>query len=157
MGREAKGKNATCWRCRAVRVRGRWAHGAALSVPADICLPAMLCPACKAIRMHEAGHVLTIEGFPMERLRELAAIIRNAAGAETAMRCEERLVFVRRAGDRIAVGTTGKHLARRIGSAVERACKKDLRVVRRDEAATALVWGRADALSARKVVRRGAR
>lgn len=142
--RDAKRTNATCWRCRAVRVRGRWTHGARLDVPADICLPATLCSSCVAIRQHVAGHVLTIEGLPDEHLREVAAVIRNAAAAEHGMRCTERLVYVRRRGARMTVGTTGKHLAGRIGAVLLRAWKADLHTLRHDESVTVLVWGRSE-------------
>jgi hypothetical protein len=86
--------------------------------------------------------VLSIEGLPNEHLREVAAVVRNAAAAEHGMRCTERLVFVRRRGTRMTVGTTGKHLAGRIGAVLLRAWKADLHTVRRDDAVTALVWSR---------------
>ena len=60
--RPPKSAPALCTECRAVLTRGRWTWDARLSVPADICLPATLCPACRRVRDRDPAHVVGIEG-----------------------------------------------------------------------------------------------
>jgi hypothetical protein len=89
----------------------------------------MVCPACKRVDDGYAGGEVLLEGAFLAKHRdEVVNIIRNAEQSEKAQRPLERIMDVVIGENRIAVKTTYEHMARRIGEAVNRAFKGELRL-----------------------------
>jgi len=123
-----------------VLTRGRWTWQPRLNVPADICLPAVLCPACQRIRDKDPHHLLRVEGASAAQEKALRALARRVERAESATHPQERLVPVEGDDGAVAIGTTGPHLARRLLSAVRRTWKREVVVVRTNDVETRLRW-----------------
>jgi hypothetical protein len=146
--RPPKSAPALCTECRAVLTRGRWTWDARLSVPADICLPATLCPACRRVRDRDPAHVVGIEGVPRARVRDIRALARHVESAERASHPQERLVPVASPSGVLCLGTSGAHLSRRLVAAIRRSCK-GIEVVRTTDGETRLRWAASPATAAR--------
>jgi hypothetical protein len=123
-----------------VFARGRWSWTARLNVPADICLPTVLCPACQRVRDRDPLHVVRVEGAPRVRAREIRAVAVHVESAQRASHPQERLVPIASSPGTLCIGTTGVHLSRRLVAAILRAWKRNLEVVRRTDAETRLQW-----------------
>lgn len=143
-GTVLKSKPVVCWQCRAVLARGRWSHGAKLEVPADICLPPVLCDACERVGRREPLHVIRIEGMPAASVREVSALARRVQAAEAAAHPQERLVPVVRRGAAWAIGTTGHHLARRLAAAIRRTWRRRIEQVVVADSLISMRWQSAD-------------
>ena len=90
----------------------------------------MVCPACRRIDDNYAGGVVLLEGaFLKKHGDEVANIVRNTAETEKEQRPLERIIDITFREDRIEVTTTYEHLARRIGEAVHRAFKGELKLL----------------------------
>ncbi|HEX6810420.1 MAG TPA: hypothetical protein VF384_02250 [Planctomycetota bacterium] len=138
--RPPKSAPTFCPECRAVFARGRWTWKARLSVPADYCLPEVLCPACQRVRDRDPVHVVRIEGVPRARARDIEALARHVEAAERASRPQERLVQVASTRGGLCFGTTGVHLSRRLVAAILRAWKRQVEVLLRNDVETRLRW-----------------
>jgi hypothetical protein len=138
--RPPKSAPTFCPECRAVFARGRWTWKARLNVPADYCLPAVLCPACRRVHDRDPAYVVRIEGVPRARAREIHALARHVESAERASRPQERLVPIESAQGALCIGTTGVHLARRVVAAILRSWKRQVEVLRRNDVETRLLW-----------------
>lgn len=89
----------------------------------------MICPACRRIDDDYAGGHVVLEGaFLAEHKNDVENIIRNTERSEKRLRPLERIIAVFDKGDRIEVRTTYEHLARRIGEAVHKAYKGELKL-----------------------------
>ncbi len=99
------------------------------------------CPACQRIRDHYEGGVVTLEGpFVLSHREELIHLAHNTEQAEKGNRPLERIMSVDDHGDRIVLKTTYEHLAKRIGDAIQRAYKGNLRVQFQKGDKYARVW-----------------
>ncbi len=122
----SKGQNqdpSHCTECGVLFARGqfRWED-----VPSQA--SGMQCPACRRIRDSYEGGVVRIEGdFASIHRDEILNLINNTERLEKQRRPLERLMAVSDESD-IEVTTTYEHLARRIGEAIHRAYKGELRV-----------------------------
>ena len=106
-----------CPQCHAVFHNGRWdwrklpeqAHSA-------------LCPACRRIAENDAaGNVVLSGGFVQAHREELLNLVRHTEEKERQEHALERLIGISEEDGRILIGTTGSHLANRIGHALEAA------------------------------------
>ncbi len=89
----------------------------------------MICPACRRIDDdYEGGHVVLEGAFLAGHKSDVENIIRNAEQAEKRSRPLERIISILDKGDRIEIKTTYEHLARRIGEAVHKAYKGELKL-----------------------------
>ena len=121
-----------------MHARGRWSWRARLSVPADICLPPVLCPACQRIRDGKPVHVLRIEGLSRSLDREIRGIAKRVEREECATHPQERLMTVDAPKGSLVIGTTGMHLAKRLVSAILRMRKHEVEVLRKNDVETCL-------------------
>jgi len=89
----------------------------------------MECPACRRIRDHYEGGIVHIGGtFTKEHKDELLNLVANVETTEKTTRPLERLVEISQDANAIVIKTTYEHLARRIGEALHRAYKGELRL-----------------------------
>ena len=109
---------AHCLGCGAYFHGGRWSwHPEAGSQPETV-----TCPACRRIAENDAAGNVTLSGAFVQAYREdLLNLIRNTEEAERKEHALERLIGISEEGGKVMVGTTGTHLANRIGHALEAA------------------------------------
>lgn len=108
---------AACPDCGAVFHGGRWRWGEA---PADV--HSRLCPACHRMRdKFPAGVVLVGGEFDAAEKDEYLRLIEHAAKAESGTHPMERIMDIDDEDGSLVITTTGVHLARRIGEALQHA------------------------------------
>ena len=107
---------AVCPRCGALSRSGRWRWGAP---PEGGELHRQLCPACERVRDGYPAGIVRLRGAGARR-DEILARVHHVEQAEKADHPLERIMQIGEDGDEIVVTTTGIHLARRIGDALER-------------------------------------
>ena len=121
-------EGSTCPDCHAEVIKGAWrwvspwASPSAHPSTAQRAPAHLRCPACERIRVHDPAGLLTLDGsFVHEHLPALKALIGQEAQHQTTEHPLERLMEVEDlAGGGLLVTTTGLHLARAIGHALER-------------------------------------
>ena len=88
------------------------------------------CPACERLRVHDPAAVITLDGrYVAEQLEPLRALIRHQAQHESAEHPLERIMEVEPLpSGGLMISTTGLHLARAIGHALQQAHKGELRI-----------------------------
>ena len=131
----AKGKledGTTCPDCHAQVHRGAWRWVSAPSV-AQVAQPqgkVHRCPACERIRVQDPAAIITLDGAYVSAHREsLQALIRHEEQRQKAEHPLERIMAMQAPeGENLVITTTGPHLARAIGHALERAHKGHLSV-----------------------------
>ncbi|MCS6945258.1 MAG: BCAM0308 family protein [Sutterellaceae bacterium] len=110
-----------CPGCGAVFTAGRWTWKAA---PADA--HELICPACHRIRdRYPAGYVRLSGAFFDAHRDEILRLIRHCEEREKAEHPLERIMAIEDVDGGTQVTTTGIHLARVIGEAVQAAYKGD--------------------------------
>ena len=111
-----------CKDCGALWRRGRWSWGAAPAGAHE-----GRCPACKRIRdRFPAGYVSVQGGFFDQHREEVLGRVRRCEAAEKRGHPLERIMAIEADGRGVVVTTTGAHLARRIGDALQHAYKGEL-------------------------------
>lgn len=111
-----------CKDCGAVWRRGRWSWGAA---PAGA--HSARCPACKRIRDRFPAGFVSLQGEFFDAHRaEILGRVRRCEAAEKRGHPLERIMDIEADGGGVVVTTTGPHLARRIGDALQHAYKGEL-------------------------------
>ncbi len=89
----------------------------------------IICPACRRIEDKYEGGVIYLKGeFLKEHKDEILNLIKNVAEEEMAYRPLERIIEIKDEGEDIVITTTYEHLARRLGEAVHRAYKGNLKL-----------------------------
>ena len=89
----------------------------------------MICPACRRIADNYEGGVLYLEGeFLAEHRDEIMSVIRNTEEEVSRYRPLERIMEISEEDGKVEVKTTYEHLAKKLGNALHRACKGDLKV-----------------------------
>jgi hypothetical protein len=89
----------------------------------------IVCPACRRISDHYEGGIVVLEGqFLDEHKQEILNIIKNIAEAKKKNRPLDRIIEIKDQGERVEITTTYEHLARRLGEAVQKAYKGDLKL-----------------------------
>ena len=89
----------------------------------------IVCPACRRIDDKYEGGILYLKGqFLNEHKDEILNLIRNVAEEELTYRPLERIIQIKEDEDQIVITTTYEHLARRLGEAVHKAYKGDLKL-----------------------------
>jgi hypothetical protein len=89
----------------------------------------MVCPACKRIDdNYEGGHVVLEGAFLAGHKEDVVNTVKKAEAQEKRQRPLERIMELVVADNRIEVRTTYEHVARRIGQAVHKAFKGDLKM-----------------------------
>lgn len=106
---------AQCSDCGAWYNAGRWSwQEETESEPESV-----TCPACKRIADNDpAGNVNLSGAFLKEHREEILNLIRNTEELERKQHALERLIGITEDEGRMMVGTTGTHLANRIGHAL---------------------------------------
>lgn len=79
-----------------------------------------LCPACKRVRDRYPAGVLEVRGDLQTLGPDLVNLIRNVEKVESAEHPLERVMSLEQTADRLKLTTTGAHLTRRVGAALER-------------------------------------
>lgn len=89
-----------------------------------------ICPACRRIEdKYEGGVVyLKITPYLQKHKEEILNQIKNVEKEEMKYRPLERIISIEEQDDEIIIKTTYEHLARRIGEAIHRAHKGDLKL-----------------------------
>jgi hypothetical protein len=89
----------------------------------------MVCPACRRISdNYEGGHVVLEGTFVTNHRDEVVNAVKKAEQLEKRQRPLERIMNIVVGGDRIEVKTTYEHMARRIGQAVHKAYRGELKL-----------------------------
>lgn len=121
--RRKPNESVRCRACNAVFRHGRWTRGMA-GGPALLAL----CPACRRAREHLPAGFITLGGdFLAAHRAEVVALVRACEAREASRHVLERIIDLQERPGGLLVTTTGVHLARRIGGAVHRAYKGQLR------------------------------
>jgi NMD protein affecting ribosome stability and mRNA decay len=122
--REKWPEPTVCSDCGARFVGGRWTWESGPDAVHET-----VCPACRRIRDDfPAGYVQIRGSFFTDHSDEIRNLIRNLEEAEKPEHPLERLIAVRDDDGGILVTTTGIHIARRIGEALERAYQGALEI-----------------------------
>lgn len=114
-----------CTSCGSLYIRGRWSWD---EIPAET--REDTCPACLRIADdYPDGQVELSGDFFREHREEIMNLVRNTAAMELREHPLERMMEPHSpgdSGDAILLRTTGRHLARRIGSALHKAYQGEL-------------------------------
>ena len=126
-----------CSECGAVYLEGRWAWW-----EAAVNAHAIVCPACQRIKDNfPAGYLEIRGGFFASHSGEINNLIRNLEAQEKKAHPMERIMAIAGEGERNLVTTTGIHLARRIGEALNNAYQGELAFAYGDgEKSIRLTW-----------------
>jgi hypothetical protein len=121
--RRKPGEVVRCRSCSAVYRRGRWTKGVA-GGPAR----GVLCPACRRARERLPSGFVTLSGpFLSAHRGEIVALVKGCEARESSRHVLERIIELGERPGGLLVTTTGIHLARRIGDALQHAYKGRLR------------------------------
>ncbi len=105
----------------------------------------MVCPACRRIEDKYEGGIVNLEGeFLVSHKDEILNLIRNVEEEEMKYRPLERIISIDDNGKSLTIKTTYEHLARRIGEAVHRAYKGDLKIQYPEGTKYVRVWWKRD-------------
>ena len=133
-----------CKECGSTFMNGRWSWD-----PAPLEAKLSLCPACQRIRDQYPAGILTLAGtFTRNHLEEIRNLIQNVAEAEQADHPMERVMGIQRhkhssnSEMSLEVLTTGSHLARRIGEALNSAYEGELSIDYNPETFVRVSWVR---------------
>ena len=151
-------EGSTCPACQAQVQKGRWVSSPAnggMHTAANATFPgssrasgsAHLCPACTRIALRDPAGTLHLKGrYVSEHEAELRALLAHTAEREGALHPLERLMAVRRQADgSLEVTTTGIHLVRAVGHALQRAHQGQLEIdYLEDESRVRSTWTRDD-------------
>ena len=117
--RRKPGETIRCRACNAVFRRGRWVRGFG-GGPARLAL----CPACRRTREHLPAGFITLGGeFLAGHRAEIVSLLKGCESRETSRHVLERIIDLQERPNGFLVTTTGIHLARRIGDALQGAYK----------------------------------
>jgi hypothetical protein len=124
-GPEAKlAEPAACPQCGANYRDGRWQWGP----PTTVARP-QLCAACRRINDRQPAGVLTLGGRLVAANKiEIVQLARHQEAAEKAEHPLNRIIAIDDRGDAIVITTTDIHLPRRIGEAMKRAYRGELKL-----------------------------
>jgi len=90
--------------------------------------PSMTCPACLRIADKYEGGVVCLEGgFMLEHKPEIMNTIRNVETEAKKQRPLDRIIEIKENPRETVITTTYEHLAKKIGNALHRAYKGDLK------------------------------
>lgn len=130
---------ARCTDCGAVWRDGRWAWSAGGGPASNV-----RCPACQRIRDNFPAGFVSISGeFFAQHREELLSLVRRCEESEKRSHPLERIMKIADAAAGVQVTTTGIHLARRIGDALEDAYKGTLQFhYNREELLLRVDWRR---------------
>ena len=111
-----------CPECGAVFTKGRWTWNTLTDAVNE-----EICPADQRIKDHVAAGVISIKGdFFNAHRDEITSLVRNQEKLEKERHPLERLMAIKSANGGLRIETTGIHLARRIGDALEDAYQGNL-------------------------------
>lgn len=132
-------QDARCTECGVVFRHGRWAWGR----PSKEAV-ATLCPACLRIQDQFPGGYVTLKGpFVDAHREELRQLVAAREAHEKAEHPLERVMDIGERAGCLEITTTGNHLARAIGNAVQSAYEGHLRMrYESDENLVRAVWTR---------------
>jgi hypothetical protein len=89
----------------------------------------MTCPACKRIEdNYEGGHIILEGSFLKDHRTDILNIIKNTEASQKKRRPLERVITTEEREGRLEVRTTYEHIARRIGEAVHKAYRGELKM-----------------------------
>lgn len=128
-----------CGQCRAMFRAGRWTWEAA---PAGT--HASTCPACQRVADgFPAGHIEISGDFWRQHREEIHNLIQNKEKQEKGEHPLERIMAIASEEEHLLVTTTGIHLARRIGEALNHAYQGELEFAYGDgEQSIRVTWRR---------------
>ena len=124
MERQKLPENTTCKHCGLVFSNGRWTWPKEEIIALDLlnAVPRTLCPACQRIKDDFPAGVIELRGhFWKEHKEEISNLIRNEEETEKREHPLERIMKQEEQGDSLLIATTGIHIARRIGQALNSA------------------------------------
>jgi hypothetical protein len=109
-------ETAACTQCNAVYYNGRWTWKTT-----DQITTKTTCPACRRINDNYPAGFIEIKGnFFQMRSTDILNLINNTEQLEKNERPLERIISITNKGDKTVITTTGIHIARRIGEALNR-------------------------------------
>ncbi|MDM7273999.1 BCAM0308 family protein [Sulfurihydrogenibium azorense] len=89
----------------------------------------IVCPACRRIEDNYEGGIVYLEGQFLEKHKdEILHRIKNVEEEEMEYRPLERIIDIKEENGKLVIRTTYEHLARRIGEAVHKAYKGELKL-----------------------------
>jgi NMD protein affecting ribosome stability and mRNA decay len=106
---------SVCKTCGASYSKGRWVWGDAVEGA-----HAVTCPACRRIHDRFPAGIVRIEGDLGDRRQEMLNLLHNIEDAEKRDHALERIMHIQDSRDALEIATTGIHLARRFGEALQR-------------------------------------
>lgn len=114
---------SVCARCGALFSHGRWSWSEVVPDGAEN----VTCPACQRIGdNYPAGEIVLNGSYPAAHRDEIVRLIRNIEEQEKSEHPLERIIAIQNVESALVVTTTGLHLPRRIGHALEHAHKGEL-------------------------------
>ncbi|SMO49110.1 BCAM0308 family protein [Fodinibius sediminis] len=129
---------ARCTGCSALFINGRWSWEDTNEAASEA-----LCPACRRIEDHYPAGIVEVGGSFFEDHRfEIMHMVQNIARVESEEHPLERIMNVEDNEESTVVNTTGMHLARRIGHALEQAYDGELDISYDAENYVRVSWSR---------------
>ncbi|MBN1542988.1 ATPase [candidate division KSB1 bacterium] len=114
---------ACCTECGAVYIQGRWTWKEASEGCQQV-----LCPSCRRCSdRYPAGWIQITGNFFRRHAEEILSLVRNVETKEKTERPLERIMEISDRPSSVEITTTGVHVARRIGEALQRAYKGEFR------------------------------
>ena len=114
---------AVCPQCGAVFRQGRWRWGKRPAGAVEA-----VCQACHRINDEYPAGIVTLKGAKLGRLKaEMIQLARHQEQAEAREHPLNRIISLEDGADQVVIKTTDIHLPRRIGEAIQRAFKGELK------------------------------
>lgn len=127
-----------CRHCGSLFTKGRWTWD---DLPEQA--HEANCPACKRIQDQYPAGLLTLSGtFLHAHENELLNMVRNISKMEVSAHPLERLMNIRHKDGELNISTTGIHLARRLGDALQRAYQGELNYSYEGDNLLRISWNR---------------
>ena len=115
---------AVCKRCRAVYRHKRWSMDYPDQKIKSHKVQKVICPACRKIRDHFPGGIITLRGdFLNSRKEQIRNLIKNEENRAMGVNPLERIISVKDMKDYMEIHTTTERFAQRIGREIQRAYK----------------------------------
>ena len=133
-----------CPRCQLTYRNGRWQEVPTNTTPEPQKIHSSHCPSCKREIDRLPAGLLYLSGSYLDQHRdEIINIVSNQSASAKSQRPLQRIMWIEQDAETTEIATTSSHLARRIGKAIEDACKGTLTIKHApDDQLERLYWER---------------
>jgi NMD protein affecting ribosome stability and mRNA decay len=117
-------EGAICERCGAIYHHKRWSMDSTLMKVKGREVRKVICPACRKIRDHFPGGIITLRGDYLKVHKDqILRLIQNEESRAMRINPLERVISVKDKNNYVEIHTTNERFAQRIGREIQRSCK----------------------------------